>query len=177
MNKYLNDPVLNLTASALRIFRWGALTIMFLALFAAAMALLALFIPSMALSSIEKISFSVMIPTALAIGYLLARFLGTLREVVLSVREGQPLTRNNASRLRTMGWLWIGLEAVVLLTSAAFGLLQLTSDAQFTADAWNFDTDAAFGLVESLLIAASLFILARVFEQGAKMQDELEGTV
>jgi hypothetical protein len=99
--------------------------------------------------------------------YLMMRFMKALRELVLSVREGQPLSAINASRLRLMGWITIATQLLVIAIMAT-GLLGLGS-------AW--DVDTVYDLIEGALMAAVLFILARVFEHGAGMQEELEGTV
>lgn len=173
VNNYLGDPVLNLTATALRLLRWGALIIMAFALVASALTLVATLVPGVKIfdTANERLTFTIIMPVAVAMGYLLARFLKELRDLVLSVRKGQPLSSENASRLRRMGWLWLGLEGVTLLTGLVFGLFRVLN-----VD-WEFDTDAVVDLVESLLIAASLFILARIFDHGARMQEELEGTV
>ncbi len=177
MKKYLNDPVLSLTASTLGIFRWAAFVLAGIMFVLSALVsinvvaiLLGIYTPPEGPLMASKNDFFFTLGFLLTTGsifYLMMRFLKALRELVLSVGEGQPLTLINAARLRLMGWISIGTQGIIILMMA-FGLL---------GEALEFDVDIIYDIFEGILIAAVLFILARVFEQGARMQEELEGTV
>jgi len=105
---------------------------------------------------------------ALAIWFLLL-----LRQIVGTVEAGDPFIHDNADRLGRMGW--IGVAAQVLSFPLAGSVIWLAGmiedhDAHRLDDGVHFDGG---GIVLILV----LFILARVFRQGARMREELEGTV
>ena len=95
-------------------------------------------------------------------------FLRRLLEIVESVRVGDPFVRQNASRLQTIGWVLLGLQ----LLSLAVGVIARI----VTTDAHPFRVHAGFS-TGGWLTVLLLFVLARVFGEGARMRDELEGTV
>jgi hypothetical protein len=104
--------------------------------------------------------------------YLGLRFLLELRGIIKSVERGDPFEPANADRLSRMGWLTVGsygLAIVMGLTVAAVKRVsgELGQDVDFEAGLGG----------GGLLLILVLFILARVFRQGAKMREELEGTV
>jgi hypothetical protein len=175
MNKYLSDPVLNLTAGALRFLYWAALAIVALTTLITLLFLFAMGVTNGEVAGgLGKNRDSMMIfmmifmPTAAVLFFLTARFLKMLRDLVLSVTQGQPLTAINAGRLRSMGWLSLAIQGVLLITTVAlaiFGKGKL------------FDVDMVYDLITGMLTAAVLFILARVFDYGADMREELEGTI
>jgi len=95
-------------------------------------------------------------------------FLHLLRLMIDSVGIGDPFVPANADRLSRMGWLVIGIQLASLPIGAiAVWLAQRVKDA---------DIDVGFS-VQGIVLALVLFILARVFRQGAAMREELEGTV
>lgn len=95
-------------------------------------------------------------------------FLQQLRRIVDSVRLADPFAPVNAARLARMGWITLAIEALSLPIGAL---------GSWLADQFK-DATADFGIsFGGLLLALVLFILARVFRQGAAMRDELEGTV
>lgn len=95
---------------------------------------------------------------------VLSRLLG----MVGTVRDGDPFVAENAGRLRTIAWAVLGLEGLHLLV----GLAAALADSE-TAP---LDMDWHFSLSRWLTVLL-LFVLAQVFEQGARMREELEGTV
>lgn len=95
-------------------------------------------------------------------------FLFNLRRIILSVGEGDPFIPVNARRLARMGWI------TVIMQFAAFPATALAGWVQQSIDDLNVDFE--FSLT-GLLLALILFILARVFRQGAAMREDLEGTV
>lgn len=104
--------------------------------------------------------------------FLAYRFLGELRGIIDSVREGDPFQPVNAERLRRMGWISVAIQALVLPVGALaiwFAPYLDKADKQVNVDG---GLDPA-----SILLTLILFILARVFRRGAEMREELEGTV
>jgi hypothetical protein len=90
-----------------------------------------------------------------------------LLAVVESVPLG-PFISANADRMRQMGWGLLGLEALHLAVGAAaaigsWGGERIPINWAFSATRW--------------LAVLLLFVLARVFEQGTRMREDLEGTV
>ncbi len=179
MKKYLHDPVLNLTAGALRVIRWGILAFAALALVMAALvAVTGIVVPGLGLTdpatnlpmeitTLDIVPTLGMMGAAAVLLYLFSVFLKALRHLVLSVETGQPLTMVNAGRLRLMGWLSLSIQ-ILVVCMIPLGLL---------GDDPLLDVDTVVDLVEGTIITGILFILARVFEHGARIQDELEGTV
>lgn len=91
-----------------------------------------------------------------------------LLAMVETVRAGDPFVLENAGRLRTMAWAVLGLtllHVVVGVIAASSGSAVQPLDVN-----WTFS-------VTPLLVVLLLFVLARVFEQGARMRADLEGTV
>jgi hypothetical protein len=95
---------------------------------------------------------------------VLRRLLG----IVGTVRDGDPFVAENAARLRTIAWCVLGLELLHLLVGVAAALA--TSETAPLDIDWNFS-------LTGWLTVLLLFVLAQVFEQGARMRDEIEGTV
>lgn len=91
-----------------------------------------------------------------------------LLAIVDTVSDGDPFVAVNAERLKTIAWAVLGLELLHLVVGAiAAGV----SSKEHPLDLdWNFS-------VTRWLAVLLLFVLARVFDQGARMRDELEGTV
>ena len=111
---------------------------------------------------------------ALLIGllYLGLRFVRELDGIVGSVSEGEPFRAENADRLSRMGWIAILAELVALPLAA------LTAWSTPYLEKAGQHVDVDFGLNgETLLMILILFILARVFREGARMKADLEGTV
>lgn len=108
---------------------------------------------------------------AVAIGFAI-RFFQALHQIVLSVDRGETFEPANAARLRRMGWLAV-IGQVILLPLAAMGNW-LAPYLERLGERFHID----FGLdPAAILLILILFILARVFERGAAMQTDLEGTV
>jgi hypothetical protein len=105
------------------------------------------------------------------------QFFRQLGGIIDTVGAGEPFAIENAGRLSRMGWISVAAHALglVLAGMAAWFhpyLVKLSDgdpDARF---------DFGFGLDGgAILLTLILFILARVFREGARMRDELEGTV
>src|SRR5207245_6207205 len=90
-----------------------------------------------------------------------------LLAIVDTVRLGDPFVAGNAARLKTMAWALLGLELLHLAVGAvAVGAL---SNTQVDLD-WSLS-------VTPWLAVLLLFVLAQIFSDGARMRDDLQGTV
>jgi hypothetical protein len=91
-----------------------------------------------------------------------------LRTIVMSVGSGDPFVAENARRLQRIAWGVLGLELLHLLVGAiSMGVNRAGQP---------LDLDWSFSFTRWLAVLL-LFVLAKVFEQGARMREELEGTV
>ena len=91
-----------------------------------------------------------------------------LLAIVETVRGGDPFLIENAERLRTIAWTIVALEllhicVIVLANGVTVGGEQVDIGGKFSVTPW--------------LTILLLFVLVRVFDQGARMRDELEATV
>ncbi len=84
-----------------------------------------------------------------------------------SVPAGTALSLINVERLRQIAWALIGINIIDL----AFGAVTTWTEAHMgDAPGWTLS-------LTGWLAALMLFVLARVFRDGATMREELEGTV
>lgn len=91
-----------------------------------------------------------------------------LLAIIASVEDGNPFVRANAMRLKAIGWLMVGLQVVgVPLAIAAGNAADMFGESD---TGWDLSLN---GILAILLV----FILAGIFERGAEMREELEGTV
>jgi hypothetical protein len=91
-----------------------------------------------------------------------------LLAIVETVRDGNPFVVANAARLQGIAWAVLALELMhfvigIIATSVSTVAAPLNISWGFSLTRW--------------LAVLLLFVLARVFEQGAGMREELEGTV
>lgn len=91
-----------------------------------------------------------------------------LLAIVDSVRRGDPFVADNAARLQTTAWALLGLELLHLAVGAIA--------AAVSSPTQPLDVDWSFSITGWLAVLL-LFVLARVFDHGARMRDDLEGTV
>lgn len=91
-----------------------------------------------------------------------------IRTIVDTVRVGDPFVMANAARLQSIARAVLVL-ALLHLAVGAIATAASTATAPFDIN-WSFSPTR---WVAVLL----LFVLARVFEQGAQMREDLEGTV
>ncbi len=96
------------------------------------------------------------------------RVLTRLRAIVATVRAGDPFLAVNAARLQDIAWAMLGLELLHL----GVGLIQAT----LLAANPSIDLNWRFSFTPWLSILL-LFVLSRVFADGTRMRDDLEGTV
>jgi hypothetical protein len=106
----------------------------------------------------------------LGIGVILLHYvvLKRLIAIVETVRAGDPFVAANASRLQTIAWTLFTLQ-VMSLVIAAIG-------KAVSSPAHPVNLDAGFS-VNGWLAVLLMFVLARVFAEGTRMRDDLEGTV
>jgi hypothetical protein len=91
-----------------------------------------------------------------------------LKAIVETVGVGDPFVLINAERLKTIAWSVLILEILHLVVGAIAKVVSteaqpLHIDWEFSATRW--------------LAVLLCFVLARVFEQGARMRDDLVGIV
>jgi hypothetical protein len=91
-----------------------------------------------------------------------------LLAIVETVRAGDPFVSGNADRLRTIAW---GLLALQL-----FSMVIGTIGKSISTPAHPVNLEAGFSLTGWLAVLLT-FLLARVFEEGAEMREDLEGVV
>jgi len=85
-----------------------------------------------------------------------------LLEMVATVRTGDPFVPENAARLQTIAWCSLVIEVLRLL----FGLFASTVNAAGSNIEFNYS-------LTGWLAVALTFVLARVFEHGTRMRDDL----
>jgi hypothetical protein len=90
-----------------------------------------------------------------------------LLTIVETVGVGNPFIIENAERLETIAWAVLGLEILHLVVGVIIKVVSQVIP---------MDIDWTFSITRWLAVLL-LFVLARVFEQGARMRDELEATV
>ena len=91
-----------------------------------------------------------------------------LLAIIASVEDGNPFVLANAIRLKAIGWLMVAVQLIGI---------PLAVVASETADLFgdnNVDFNFSLNGILSILL---VFILAGIFEHGAQMREELEGTV
>lgn len=94
--------------------------------------------------------------------------LARLLAIVESVRAGDPFTNENARRLQTIGWALLGLKLLSVVVAAIAA--SAATETNPLDIGWPTD-------VTGWLAVLLLFVLAKVFEEGARMREELAGTV
>jgi hypothetical protein len=91
-----------------------------------------------------------------------------LLAIVLTVRAGDPFVAGNAQRLQTIAWALLGLQ----LLSLAIGAI----GKAVSSPAHPVHLDAGVSISGWLAVILT-FSLARVFAEGTRMREDLEGTV
>lgn len=118
--------------------------------------------PEAAIGWLRAITF-ITAPVILLAHIILTRLIAMIDDL----RAGRPFAAANAARLRHIAWALLAIQ----LLDLAFGLVSIrASTATGEYFGWSFG-------VTGWLAVLLLFVLARVFESGAAMQDELEQTI
>lgn len=102
---------------------------------------------------------------AIPVHYVVLR---RLLAIVESVRAGDPFVAANAARLQAIAKALLVLQLLSLVIGAIAGAVSSPSHP--------LDIDAGFSLNGWLAVLLT-FLLARVFAEGTRMRDDLEGTV
>jgi hypothetical protein len=95
-------------------------------------------------------------------------FLERLREIVETVRAGDPFVASNARRLQMIAWILLTLQ---LLSLVIGGIAKHVSTPEHP-----LHISAGFSISGWLAVLLT-FLLARVFAEGALMREELAATV
>ncbi|MFC4290958.1 DUF2975 domain-containing protein [Sphingorhabdus arenilitoris] len=104
-----------------------------------------------------------LIPTA----YAVHRIFKAIIAIVQTAITGDPFITDNAHGLRIIGWALLAIQIIDLFS----GLLMMRlSEVSGEYAGWS---PAVTGWLAALL----MFVLARIFEHGARMRDDLEGTI
>lgn len=93
--------------------------------------------------------------------------LSRLLEMIGTVRAGDPFVPENAARMKTIAWCLLAVQLFDLSCGLFVGILSRAG-----ADIGDWDPKLS-GWVAVLL----LFVLARVFEEGARIRADLEAMV
>ncbi|AOW25024.1 hypothetical protein AVM11_05750 [Sphingomonas melonis TY] len=101
------------------------------------------------------------------VGVAVERLLKALRAILRTVEQDDPFARTNAARVRTIGWMLL----VIQLADLGYGLARVAANVLHIDYP---DWQPSFTGWLAVLIA---FVLAQVFERGAAMRDDLDGTV
>lgn len=99
---------------------------------------------------------------------LAAAIMRKLLAIIGTVSEGDPFVRANAVRLKAIGWM--------MVVAQILGFPLYTAASQVAAEFGKHDLDGDMPIMGLLGILLT-FVLAGVFEQGAAMREEMEGTV
>jgi hypothetical protein len=91
-----------------------------------------------------------------------------LLSIVETVRAGDPFVTENASRLQTIAW------AVLALELSRFVVVGIANSVSTAARPVHIELNLS---ITPWLAVLLLFVLARVFDQGARMREDLAGTV
>ena len=91
-----------------------------------------------------------------------------LLAIVETVRAGDPFVAANAMRLQAIAWTLLALQLLSLVIGAIARAV--------STPAHPLHLHAGFSISGWLAVLLT-FLLARVFAEGARMRDELEGTV
>ena len=102
---------------------------------------------------------------AIPLNYLILR---RLLAIVGTVRAGDPFVAANAQRLQAIAWVLLALQLLGLVIAVIARFVStpahpLHLDSGFSVNGW--------------LAVLLIFVLARVFAEGAHMREDLEGTV
>ena len=104
----------------------------------------------------------------LAGAFIAYQILAALLLMVESVRTGDPFVLDNAARLTAIAWWLLGAELLHLLVGVLAGAA--------STPAQPIDIDWTFSFTPWIAVLL-LFVLAGVFAQGARMREDIAGTV
>jgi Protein of unknown function (DUF2975) len=104
-------------------------------------------------------------------------FLQYIGKIVDSARLGDPFITANSKRLRAIGWLFLAIGMLDWLDTINY-MAAISAQVEGSGVVFYLSTSLLLLLNPSLILACPLmFIMARVFDAGIKMREDVEGTV
>jgi Protein of unknown function (DUF2975) len=100
------------------------------------------------------------------------QFFRKLMAIIDSVGQGSPFIPENAARLRYMGWLVVGVQGFMIACIPLAVWLARVLPKDHDEVRMMFSLDFSW-----IITALLLFILARVFDHGTRLAEDVEGTV
>jgi hypothetical protein len=97
---------------------------------------------------------------------LVHALLTRILEMTDSVRHGDPFVPENAARLRAIAWCLLAIQ----LLHAGFGLLVRQAQAAHVRMEWEFS-------LAGWLAVLLTFVLARIFDEGARLRGDLRAII
>jgi len=91
-----------------------------------------------------------------------------LLAIVETVRAGDPFVSANADRLQAIAWVLLSLQLLAIVIGAIVKAVSIPGHP--------LDIDAGFS-INGWLAVLFAFLLARVFAEGTRMREDLDGTV
>ena len=113
----------------------------------------------------------------LAIALFLAAcflFFGKLRAMIETIGNADPFTPENAQRLKMMAWLALAIQLLALVIA---WLRAHTASLWLDREGPGLFLDFGREDIVGAMTVIVLFILARVFNHGTALREDLEGTV
>jgi hypothetical protein len=95
-------------------------------------------------------------------------FIKRLLAIVNTVRAGDPFVEPNAHRLNQIAWALLALQAL--------GIVMIEIAKSVSIPGYPLHLNAGFSVSGGLAVLLT-FLLARVFAEGARMREDLQGTV
>jgi len=179
MKTIINDPLLTIARVATWVVQIAfiigqiGLGVAIAATIAAALG----FLPQDAVvEGIEHLRPAILWPAALAMALVMValglatQFVIRLRQIIDTVGEGDPFQAENGDRLTRMAWLALIGQILAMIAGAIGGWIQVHGGH----GRFELHADISF---TGFFVAVLLFILARVFREGARMRSDLDGTV
>ena len=99
--------------------------------------------------------------------------LGNLQGLFATLRNGRPFVPANATRIRRIAWgvIWLEITGTIASYATSYGVM-----TRFEAVGLRFHTRADFD-VTAIIAALILFVIAEVFREGARLDEEQSLTV
>ena len=116
----------------------------------------------------RSIAIRAMMLIGIAGAFIVHRMLTMLMQIVDSVHAGDPFVVENGARIQSIAWLLLIAEILSLVVGALVKFISTPEQP--------FDTGWRFTLTPWIAVLL-LFVLARVFDHGARLREDLEGTV
>jgi hypothetical protein len=118
----------------------------------------------------ERLVIGLRVVAVLGVGVIVLNYvvLKRLLAIVETVRAGDPFVAANANRLQAIAWTLLTLQVLSIVIGAI--------GKAVSSPAHPVRLDAGFS-INGWLAVLLTFLLARVFAEGTRMREDLEGTV